>query len=408
MPAITSVRGRVIFDSRGADTIEVEVDSGGRTGRACAPAGASVGRHEAAAFAPGGPAQSLSRLLGAAPSITGADAGDPAAVRAALRTADGTPRYEVVGGAAAFALSMAAAESAALADGVPLFESLGEGPFYIPYPLGNVLGGGAHAGPGAPDIQEVLVCATGMGDARSAACANASVHRELGRVLAEKDPGFTGGKGDEGGWAPSLGNEEALECAARACERLGFTLGREVSLGVDFAASTQWDGKAYDYARAGRSHDPGEQVEFAAGLISRFKLAYAEDPVHEDDFEGMAELTRRFPDVMVTGDDLTATNTGILGRAASSGSCNAAILKVNQAGCLADALEFAALARDSGIRLATSHRSGDTTDPHIAHVGIATGSRMLKAGVVGGERIAKVNELLRLEGHGLIRGMAGA
>lgn len=410
MAGITSVRGRIVYNSRGDESLEVDVESGGHLGRVCAPSGASVGRHEAAAFAPGGPAESLRILEENAGRLVGVDPADHEAVRGAIREIDPGPRYARLGGAAAFAASIAAAESAARASGRQLFEVVaGRREYRLPYPLGNVLGGGAHAGPGAPDIQEVLVCATGAGTVREAAAANVAVHRELGRILAGRDPGFTGGRGDEGGWAPRMGNEEALEAAARACESLGYALGKEVSLGVDFAASTQWDeGRgAYVYRGAGAEHSPGEQVDFAAGIISRYKLAYAEDAVHEEDFGGMAELASRFPGVMVTGDDLTATSAERLGRAADAGSCSAAILKVNQAGTLRDALEFAGRAGERGIALVTSHRSGESADAHIAHIGIATGSRMLKAGVVGGERAAKINELLRLEGHGLISGMAG-
>ena len=141
-------------------------------------------------------------------------------------------------------------------------------------------------------------------------------------------------------------------------------------------------------------------------MISRYGLAYAEDAVHEDAFDQMAELTRRFPDTLVTGDDLTVTNHAILERAVREGSCNAAILKINQAGSLHDAMLFARTAQKSGIKLITSHRSGESTNSHIVHVGIATGSVMLKVGVVGGERVAKLNELIRVSGHDLIRGLA--
>lgn len=412
MAAISSVRGRIIYNSRGSRALEVDVVSeGGFLGRVCAPSGASVGRHEAASFAPGGPDESLRMLEDSAGRFAGIESGDLRAVHGAVREIDPTPGYSKIGGAVAFAVTIASMESAARASGRQLFEAMsGRDKFRMPYPLGNILGGGAHAGPGTPDIQEILVCATGMDTIREAADANLSVHAELGRVLAGDDPGFSGGRGDEGGWAPRLDNEAALEASARACERLGYTLGREVSLGVDFASSTQWDEKRqkYAYTRAGFENSAGEQVDFAADMISKYKLVYAEDAVHEEAFEEMAELTSRFPRVMITGDDLTVTNRDILERAADAGSCNAAILKVNQAGSLHDALEFASLADERGIRLVTSHRSGESTDPHIAHIGIATGSRMLKAGIVGGERVAKINELLRLSGHDLICGMAEA
>ena len=299
-------------------------------------------------------------------ALVGLDPADMQAVHGAIRSIDDTSNYSRMGGAAAFAVSIAAAESAALARGEPLFQTISDGcqslrggdaspEIYLPRPLGNILGGGAHAGAGAPDIQEILVCAVGARTAREAVETNIAVHAELGAVLQCDDPVFSGGKGDEGGWAPRADNEKALALAAKACENLGYTLGREVALGVDFAASTQWDEKAgrYDYARAGVSNTPGEQIEFASSIIDRYKLAYAEDAVHEDDFDGMAEVASRCPRTLVTGDDLTVTSAEALRTAVSRGSCNAAILKVNQAGGLRDAAEFAAEA--GRVRRAPGH-----------------------------------------------------
>ena len=420
MPAeITDIQGRVLLNSRGGRTLEVDVVSDGRfLGRACAPSGASVGRHEAVGFPDSDPGRSLRILRENARRFIGLDAGDLKSVHDAIRAFDGTPNYSVCGGGLAFAVTVAAADSAARARDLPLFRTLssqaghgggggGENSYRFPLPLGNILGGGAHAGPGTPDIQEILVCANGAKTILEAVQTNLAVHSELGRILRKVDRAFTGGRGDEGGWAPKLDNEGALEVSAKAVENLGYTLGKEVSLGVDFASSTQWDTdrQVYVYGRAGFENTPGDQIEFASGIIERYKLAYAEDAVHEEAFEEMAQITARFPDTMVTGDDLTVTSRSILQRAIDAGSCNAAILKVNQAGSLFDAMEFADLANRNGVGLVTSHRSGESTDSQISHIGIATGSRMLKVGVVGGERVAKLNELLRLSEHGLIRGV---
>ena len=410
MAAISEAKGRIIYDSRGGRTIEVDIVSGnGSRGRACAPAGASVGRHEAVGFPDGGPEASLDALGRIAPRLVGTDAGDLGAVHEILKNADGTTNWSGIGGALAFAVTIAAAESAANASGTPLFDAIGSAkpPYRFPFPLGNILGGGAHAGPGTPDIQEILVCPVGAKGIEEAVATNLEVHRELRRVIEAEDPQFTNGRGDEGGWAPIADNRKALDLAARACENLGFALGKEVALGVDFASSTQWDGTKYAYGRAGFENTPGEQIEFAAEIIKTYKLAYAEDAVHEEAFGDMAELVKKFPGTLITGDDLTVTNAGILARAADAGACNAAILKVNQAGSLYDAMGFASEASRRGIGLVTSHRSGETSDSQISHIGIATGSKMLKVGVVGGERVAKLNELLRLSGHNLICGMAG-
>jgi len=407
---ISSIEGRILYNSRGSKTIEVDVKSDGKfLGRVCAPSGASVGKYEAVSFPNGKPEESLKILKENAQKFIGIESSDLKAIHDILKSLDNSTNYSVIGGALAFAITIASMESASKALEEPLFKTLShESSFKFPFPLGNILGGGAHAGPGTPDIQEILICATGSKTIEEAIETNLMVHSELRRVLEKEDSSFTNGRGDEGGWAPKLENQKALEVSARACENLGFTLGKEVSLGVDFASSTQWNevkGK-YVYDRAGFENSTSEQIDFAADIIEKYKLIYAEDAVHEDAFEDMAELTSKFPNILVTGDDLTVTNKDILAKAINSKSCNAAILKVNQAGSLFDALEFAKLANQNNIRLITSHRSGESIDSQISHIGLATKSKMLKVGVVGGERIAKLNELLRLSGHDLICGMA--
>ena len=410
MSKITSIEGRVLFNSRGSKTIEVDIKSDNKfLGRVCAPSGASVGKYEATSFPNGGPEESLKILTQNSQKFIGLDSSDLKTVHDTLKSLDNTNNYSVIGGALAFAVTIASMESASKSLEQPLFKTLSQdSDVKCPFPLGNILGGGAHAGPGTPDIQEILICATGSKTIEDAIETNLAVHKELRKVLEKEDPNFTNGRGDEGGWAPKLENQKALEVSAKACENLGFTLGKEVSLGVDFASSTQWNeekGK-YLYDRSGFENSTGEQIDFAANIIDKFKLIYAEDAVHEEAFEDMAELTAKFPNTLVTGDDLTVTSKYILTKAIDVKACNAAILKVNQAGSLFDALEFADVANQNNIKLITSHRSGESTDSQISHIGIATKSKMLKVGVVGGERVAKLNELLRLSGHDFICGMA--
>lgn len=410
MSKITSIKGRVLYNSRGSKTIEVDVETDNKfVGRVCAPSGASVGKYEAVSFPQGGPEESLQLLQSNSSKFIGLESDDLATIHNTIHTIDDSSNYSKIGGATAFAITIASMESAARAKDEPLFKTLAtDSDLKFPYPLGNILGGGAHAGPGTPDIQEILICATGSKTIHDAIETNLAVHKELRKVLLKEDPNFTNGRGDEGGWAPKLDNEKALELSAKACENLGFTLGKEVSLGVDFASSTQWneEKKIYEYDRAGFENTSEKQIEFAAGIIEKYKLIYAEDAVHEEAFDDMAELTAKFPNTLVTGDDLTVTNKSILQKAIQKNSCNAAILKVNQAGSLFDALEFANEANNNNIRLITSHRSGESTDSQISHIGIATNSKMLKVGVVGGERVAKLNELIRLSEHDLIQGMA--
>ena len=410
MTRISSIEGKILYNSRGSKTIEIDVKSEGKfLGRVCAPSGASVGKYEAVSFPNEKPEESLRIIQENSQKFIGLESSDLKGIHDALKSLDNSTNYSKIGGALAFAVTIASMESAAKAAEQPLFKILSpESSFKFPFPLGNILGGGAHAGPGTPDIQEILVCATGSKTIEDAIETNLSVHKELRHILEKEDPNFTNGRGDEGGWAPKLENEKALEVSAKACENLGFTLGKEVSLGVDFASSTQWneEKQKYVYDRAGFENSTGEQIDFASNIIEKYKLIFAEDTVHEEAFEDMAEITAKFPNTMVTGDDLIVTNKEILTKAIELKSCNAAILKVNQAGSLYDALEFAKVANQNNIGLITSHRSGESTDSQISHIGIATKSKMLKVGVVGGERIAKLNELLRLSEHDLIRGMA--
>lgn len=410
MPKITSIKGRILYNSRGSQTIEIDVISDNKhVGRVCAPSGASVGKHEAQSFPQNKPEKSLEVLKKNVKKFIGLDPSNLKIIHETLREIDSTQNYSKVGGSLAFALTIASIESASKSLQTPMFKLLAkDSTFRYPFPLGNILGGGAHAGPGTPDIQEILVCATGSKTIRDAIDVNLMVHKEVGKILSKKDPSFTNGRGDEGGWAPKLKNDEALEISAKACEQLGFTLGKEVSLGVDFASSTQWNEKKkkYVYDRAGFENTPEKQIEFASDIIKKYKLVYAEDAVHEEAFEDMSILTKRFPRVLITGDDLLVTNTKILKKAIKMKSCSGAILKVNQAGSLYDALEFAKEANSNKVRIITSHRSGESTDSHISHIGIATKSKMLKVGILGGERMAKLNELIRLSEYDLIRGMA--
>jgi len=407
---ITTIKGRIIYNSRGSKTIEVDILSDNKfLGRVCAPSGASVGKYEAVSFPNEKPEDSLRILNENSQKFIGLESSDLKIIHDTLRSIDQSTNYTKIGGALAFAITIASMESASKSLDIPLFQLLSkESSYKFPFPLGNILGGGAHAGPGTPDIQEILICAIGAKTIRDAIETNLAVHKELRLILEKEDSSFTNGRGDEGGWAPKLKNEMALELSAKACENLGFTLGKEVALGVDFASSTQWneEKQKYLYQRGGFVNSPEQQIEFATNIIKKYKLIYAEDAVHEEAFDDMAELTAKFPDILITGDDLIVTNKDILSKAINLKSCNAAILKVNQAGSLYDAFEFAKVANQNNIKLITSHRSGESTDSHISHIGLATKSKMLKVGVVGGERVAKLNELIRLSEHDLICGMA--
>jgi enolase len=410
MPSITGIKGRIVFDSRAAKTIEIDVTTDEKfAGRACAPSGASVGKHEAESFPRNSPEKALDVLKANEIKFIGLDAENQKAVHDAIRSIDDTEKYSLIGAAVAYALSLASVQSASKALGTPMFTLLkAHKPYRFPFPLGNILGGGAHAGPGTPDIQEILACPVGARNVSEALEMNFRAHKEVRKVIETNDEDFTYGRGDEGGWAPKADNDQALAIAELAVKNCGFKIGDDMSLGIDFASSSLWDAKAemYNYRRQKITRDTYEQIDYVNQLIKNYKLIYVEDPVNEEDFKGAAIITKDNKKCIVTGDDMLVTNIMRAKRAAGHKACSGAILKVNQAGSLYDAMNFAQECTANGIKLITSHRSGESIDSHLAHIGIATDSKMLKAGIVGGERVAKLNELLRLTEYDLIDGMA--
>lgn len=409
MPLISSLKGRIVYNSRGSKSIEIDVITDNKfLGRACAPSGASVGSHEVPSFVDNNAELTLQKFESNKTKFVGADASDLKGINQILRDIDTSDNYSGVGGSVAYGVSIASAASASLSLNVPLFVMLNKhGQYRFPYPLGNILGGGSHAGPGTPDIQEVLVCPIGSKTINQALEANFKIHKEVRMLLEKKDKNFTYGRGDEGAWAPNLNNDEAVSIVAQAVEDSGLKLGKDIALGIDFASSSLWDPKRkiYDYSRQGLVRTTQEQIEFVENLIKNYHLIYAEDPVNEDDFESMATLTKRNSECFITGDDMLVTSSERVNEARKYGACNAAILKVNQAGTLHDALDFANTCAKNNIRIITSHRSGESIDSHISHIAVATASKMIKTGVVGGERVSKLNELLRLSEYDLIKGM---
>jgi enolase len=410
MPIITDIKGRIIFNSRGSKTIEVDIVSDDKfLGRACAPSGASVGKHEARSFKENLPEKSLEELNKNLSKFIGIESQDPGSIYHILKNIDNSENYSILGGSVAYAISLASVESASKALEVPLFRLLREsGDYKFPYPLGNILGGGSHAGPGTPDIQEYLICPIGASNIIEAIEINFQVHSQLKIILEERDKKFTYGRGDEGAWAPNLNNDQALEVVEKAVSDSGYSSGNEVAIGIDFASSSYWNEKnnSYDYARQGIVRSSEEQINFVNDLIDKYHLIYVEDPVHEEDFHGMSIITRNNPRCLVTGDDMLVTNKDRVIESLNYKSCSGAILKVNQAGSLYDALEFANECNKNDIKLITSHRSGESIDSHIAEIAIATSSKLIKTGVIGGERIAKLNQLVRLLEYGLIKGMS--
>jgi enolase len=378
-------------------------------GRASSPSGASVGKHEAQSFKENSPEKSLEELNKNLSKFIGIESQDPRPTYDILKNIDNSENYSKIGGSVAYAISLASVESASKALEIPLFKLLKpSGDYKFPYPLGNILGGGSHAGPGTPDIQEYLICPIGASNIIEAIEINIKVHTQLKTILEKLDNNFTYGRGDEGAWAPNLNNDQALEVVEKAVSYSGYDLGKDVALGIDFASSSFWNekNKSYEYLRQGLVRSPNEQIDFVNNLIDKYHLIYVEDPVHEEDFEGMSIINKNNPECLITGDDMLVTNKNRVKESMKYKSCSGAILKVNQAGSLYDALEFANECSKNHIKLITSHRSGESIDSHISEIAIATSSKLLKTGVIGGERVAKLNQLVRLVEYDLIKGMS--
>ena len=400
MTQITDIKSRLIYNSRGSETIEVEVSIGNIIGTASSPAGASVGKFEAVAFRNTNCKDTVEYLNEYKSHLIGADASDIYDVRDILRKIDGTTNYSSIGGSAADAISLASVDAAAKYPNKQIYELLSDGnPIQMPLPLGNVLGGGMHAGNGSTDIQEFLSYPLGADSIHSGIRANLMVHKEIKKIIDKKDSKFSGGKGDEGAWAPQFSNTSALEVAKEAIDTVSDIVGFEIRLGLDVASSSLWnpDKELYVYSRENISRTPEDQISYVLELIDKYRLIYVEDPLHEEAFSDFTRLSSQNNNCLIVGDDLFVTNTSILQKGIDQKAGNSVILKVNQAGALGDAMEFAALCNKNNYAIIASHRSGDTIDPHLAHISIGSGAVMMKSGVVGGERVSKLNELIRID-----------
>ncbi|MCJ7718472.1 phosphopyruvate hydratase [Candidatus Bathyarchaeota archaeon] len=398
---IEDVIPRKVFNSRGEETIEIDVITTSGFGRASAPEGKSRGKAEAVYYPQGGVDQAVKKVEElVAPEIVGLNANFQEEIDRTLHEIDGSKDFKVIGGNTAFAISLAVAEAAANSYDSLLFQYLGgQMAHELPYPLGNAISGGQHTQGKTPDIQEFLVLSHGAGSFLEAATANAQVHRKIGDILGKKDKLFNGGKSDEGAWIANIENLEALEVLADACEEVGSDLGFECGLGIDVAASYLWNGKErkYVYKRERKKRNSGEQLDFLLELIKKYHLLYVEDPFHEEDFDSFAELTKKTKDCLICGDDLFTTNNERLSHGIKKSAANAIIIKVNQIGTLTDASETVEMAKANGYLPIIAHRSGDTCDWHIAQLAVALRCPIIKTGIVEGARIAKINELIRIE-----------
>jgi enolase len=403
--AIEAVGAREILDSRGNPTVEVEVAlDDGTVSRAAVPSGASTGAFEAVELRDGGDryaGKGVTKAVDAVidvigPALTGLEASDQRLVDQVMLDLDGTDNKAKLGANAILGVSLAVARAAADAAGLPLFRYVG-GPnaHLLPVPMMNILNGGAHADTNV-DVQEFMIAPIGAATFSEALRQGVEVYHALKSVLKQRK--LTTSVGDEGGFAPDLpSNRDALDLIVEAIGLTGMTVGRDIALALDVAASEfHSDG---GYAFEGAKKTSQEMADYYAGLVDAYPIVSIEDPLDESDWDGWAALTQQLGSkVQLVGDDLFVTNPQRLADGIAKGTANALLVKVNQIGTLTETLDAVALAHRSGYRCMMSHRSGETEDTTIADLAVATDCGQIKTGAPArSERVAKYNQLLRIE-----------
>jgi len=394
MSEIIDARARKILDSRGNETVEVEIFTEYGMGQASAPSGASKGKTEVLDFPQGGVDSSLrSFKTKISAKLIGMDSLDQAGIDSLLEKIDGTPNFSEIGGNLATAISMAVAKASADELGIPLFRYLGGVNYRIPVPLGNVVGGGKHAVNGTT-IQEFLV-ATHSDDIFTSIKTNAQVHKRI-KEIAAKELDIPIGMGDEKAWVLPFDDEKVLSLIGEVVDEVSSKTGLEIEKGIDLAASNFYSNGSYIYKNGKLSRE--EQIDFVEGIVKDRGFTIIEDPFDEEDFDSFAELTKRVGDrALIVGDDIYTSSASRLEKGIEKGASNAILLKPNQVGTISRLLATFHLARENGMAVVVSHRSGETTDAFIAHLAVALGAEYIKTGTVGGERIAKLNELVRIQ-----------
>ncbi|HYB07019.1 MAG TPA: phosphopyruvate hydratase [Nitrososphaerales archaeon] len=405
---VVSVESRQILDSRGNPTVETEVRTGSSVGTASVPSGASTGTHEALELRDGDPRRfhgkgvskavsNVNRILG--PNLKGIDTLNQRGVDRIMIRLDGTPNKGRLGANAILSVSMASARAASNARMLSLFSHLKPADRYtLPVPMMNVLNGGEHAG-NELAIQEFLVEPIGAKSCSEGIRMGAEVYQSLKVVLTSKYGRSAINVGDEGGFAPPLKmTRDALESIRQGVKNAGYGE-KEVRTGMDAAASTFYDAKSDSYRLDGRTLKPEKLEDFYASLKDEYGLLTLEDPFHEEAFDSFASITRRLGRSMkVIGDDLYVTNVKRIRKGIGVKATNAVLIKLNQIGTVSETEDAITLTQRAGWSVAVSHRSGETEDPFIAHLSTAYGAEFIKTGAPArGERIAKYNELLRIE-----------
>lgn len=410
---IVSILGREILDSRGNPTVEVDVTTeSGAFGRAAVPSGASTGENEALELRDGDKKRYLGKGVQKAvanindviaPALLGMSALDQMGIDAKLLELDGTKTKSHLGANALLGVSLAVAKAGADYLGLPLYRYIGGTNTYVlPVPMMNIINGGSHSD--APiAFQEFMIRPVGAKSFKEGLRAGAEIFHSLKKVLHDK--GLSTAVGDEGGFAPNLsgGTEEALESILTAIKNAGYEPGRDVTIGLDCAASEFYENGIYDYTKfegsKGEKRTSAQQAEYLEQLISKYPIDSIEDGMSENDWDGWKLLTDKIGDrCQLVGDDLFVTNVEFLEKGIRLGCANSILIKVNQIGTLTETLNAIEMAQRHGYTTVTSHRSGETEDATIADIAVATNSGQIKTGSLSrSDRMAKYNQLLRIE-----------
>jgi enolase len=408
MTAIVEVVAREILDSRGNPTVEADVlVESGAMGRAAVPSGASTGSREAIELRDGDPQRYFGKGVQRAvehvnteitEAILGLDVSEQSHLDAVLIDLDGTENKSRLGANAILAVSVACAKAAAEESGLPLYRYFGgSGPKRMPVPMMNVINGGAHAN-NSLDLQEFMILPVGQQSFRDALRCGAEIFQTLKKMLDKE--GMSTTVGDEGGFAPSLpNNEAALQWIMRAIEEAGYMPGQDVLLGLDCAASEFYKDGKYRFEAEKLSYSSAQFADMLAGWCDKYPIVTVEDGMSEQDWDGWELLTDKLGDkVQLVGDDIFVTNPRILAEGIKRGVANSILIKINQIGTLTETFEAIEMAKRAGYTAVISHRSGETEDSTIADIAVGTNAMQIKTGSLSrSDRTAKYNQLLRIE-----------
>ena len=394
---IESSSMRLVLDSRGNRTVEATIRlKGGASGTCAAPSGASTGATEVRSFRNSSPEESVKYFNSTVrKAIEGFHGLNQAGFDDLLKQIDGTGDFSAMGGNASTALSIALAKAVSSQAGIPLYRYAGGSVRgRMPKPLGNVIGGGKHAINGTT-IQEFFI----SNDARSFLKAmefNVAVHKRIGQLARDIFKDTSIGVGDEKAWTLSIDDTKAMEMLKQASKEVSHEMKVNPILGLDAAASSFFENGKYVYRDHKKTRD--EQIDFIIQSHKDFGISVIEDPMNEDDFEGHSVITKAIGDKsLIVGDDLYTTNAARIREGIKLKATNAVLIKVNQIGTLTDTWDAVRTATEASMRNVISHRSGETEDAFLAHLSIAFSSDYIKSGAIGGERLVKLNELVRIQ-----------